>query len=99
MLSTSRATGTRRPCRSGSSAISRAWGSLAALRLRADDREYVAGHTSPVASVGASRWELFRGLGSRRSASQLRALRWSGDPEPYVPLIPAYGARVDDLIE
>jgi uncharacterized protein (TIGR03083 family) len=72
---------------------------LAALRLRADDREYVAGHTSPVASVGASRWELFRGLGSRRSASQLRALRWSGDPEPYVPLIPAYGARVDDLIE
>ncbi|HEY6421813.1 MAG TPA: maleylpyruvate isomerase family mycothiol-dependent enzyme [Pseudonocardiaceae bacterium] len=72
---------------------------LPALRLCTDDREYVAGSTSPLVSVGASQWELFRGLGSRRSASQLRALGWSGDPEQYVPLIPAYGARVEDLIE
>ncbi len=72
---------------------------LPALRLRAEDREYLAGTGSPSASLSASRWELFRALGSRRSVSQLRALRWSGDPEPYLALIPAYSARLDDLIE
>jgi hypothetical protein len=50
-------------------------------------------------SVTASRWELFRAPASRRSVSQLGALRWSGDPGPYLPLITAYGARVDNLIE
>jgi uncharacterized protein (TIGR03083 family) len=72
---------------------------LPALRLCAEDHEYLAGSGSPAASVTASQWELFRALGSRRSASQLCALQWSGDPEPYVAFIPAYGARVDDLIE
>ncbi len=72
---------------------------LPALRLCAKDCEYLAGSGSPSTSVTASRWELFRTLGSRRSVSQLRALRWAGDPEPYMPFIPAYGARVDDLVE
>ena len=72
---------------------------LPALRLCTEGREYVVGNGSPSSSVTASRWELFRALGSRRSVSQLRALRWVGDPEPYVALIPVYGPRVDDLIE
>jgi hypothetical protein len=43
--------------------------------------------------------QLFRALSSRRSPSQLRALHWSGDAEIYLPLLPAYGKRSDDLIE
>lgn len=74
---------------------------LPALRLRTEQRAYVAGldHGAPDATVTASPWELFRALSGRRSRSQLRALRWSGDPELYLPLLPAYGERADDLIE
>jgi uncharacterized protein (TIGR03083 family) len=72
---------------------------LPALQLCAKNCEYLAGSGPPSASVTASRWELFRTLGSRRSVSQLRALRWIGDPDPYLAVIPAYGARVDDLVE
>jgi uncharacterized protein (TIGR03083 family) len=72
---------------------------LPALQLCSEGREDVVGSGPPAASVTASRWELFRALGSRRSLAQLRALRWVGDPEPYVALIPVYGPRVDDLIE
>jgi uncharacterized protein (TIGR03083 family) len=34
--------------------------------------------------VEASAYEVFRGLAGRRSAEQVRAWTWSGDPEPYV---------------
>lgn len=72
---------------------------LPALRLCTADGEHLAGRGSPAATVTASRWELFRALCSRRSPSQLRALSWSGDAEIYLPLLPAYGERGDDLIE
>jgi uncharacterized protein (TIGR03083 family) len=72
---------------------------LPALTLCAEDHAYLAGSRSPAASVTASRWELFRALGGRRSPPQLRELEWAGDPDPYVSLMPAYAAPVDDLIE
>jgi uncharacterized protein (TIGR03083 family) len=72
---------------------------LPTLRLCSDSRERVAGRGSPAATVTAGEWELFRVLGGRRSSSQIRALNWSGNAEPYLPLIPAYGEREDDLIE
>jgi hypothetical protein len=31
-------------------------------------------------------FELVRAIAGRRSAAQLRALDWSVDPEPYVPI-------------
>jgi uncharacterized protein (TIGR03083 family) len=72
---------------------------LPPLRLCSEECEYIAGSGSPSVSVAANRWELFRALGSRRSVFQLRALAWSGDPEPYLALLSAYGPRADDLIE
>jgi uncharacterized protein (TIGR03083 family) len=72
---------------------------LPALRLCTADREHVAGRGLPTATVTASRWELFRALGSRRSPAQIRALSWSGDAGIYLPLLPTYGVRSDDLIE
>jgi hypothetical protein len=59
----------------------------------------VLGEGTPGAAVTAGRWELLRAFAGRRSRAQLSALQWSGDPEPYLPIIPAYGERVDDLVE
>jgi uncharacterized protein (TIGR03083 family) len=72
---------------------------LPALLLRTPQRDYQAGSGSPLATVTASAWELFRALGSRRSTRQILALPWSADPRPYLTLLPAYGPRGGDLIE
>jgi uncharacterized protein (TIGR03083 family) len=72
---------------------------LPALRLCTEHGEHIAGHGSPSSTVTATQWELFRALCSRRSPPQIRSLRWSGDAEKYLPLLPAYGLPRDDLIE
>lgn len=72
---------------------------LPALRLLTENGAYLAGTGSPSATVTTGQWELFRALSSRRSPSQIRALKWSGDPVIYLPLLPAYGERRDDLLE
>jgi uncharacterized protein (TIGR03083 family) len=58
---------------------------LPALFLRAGDAEWATEGVEPAASLSADRFELLRALTGRRSASQLRALKWDGDPEPYLP--------------
>lgn len=40
----------------------------------------------------ADRFELFRGLGGRRSAEEIRRWMWSSDPERYLPHFAVYGA-------
>jgi uncharacterized protein (TIGR03083 family) len=72
---------------------------LPALRLCTERGEHVAGHGSPSSTVTAPQWELFRAVCSRRSPAQIRALRWSGEVEIYLPLLPAYGLPSDDLLE
>jgi uncharacterized protein (TIGR03083 family) len=72
---------------------------IPALRLRYGDKERVAGDGEPAATVAAERFELYRALAGRRSRNQILAFDWSGDPEPYLPIIPAYGERADDLVE
>ena len=74
---------------------------LPALSLRAGDSEWVADGTRPGASVSADRFELFRALTGRRSASQLRQLTWDGDPEPYLPAFDwgPFHVAVADVVE
>jgi mycothiol maleylpyruvate isomerase-like protein len=72
---------------------------LPALRLCTERSEHIAGHGPPSSALTATEWELFRALSSRRSPSQIRSLRWSGDAEAYLPLLPAYGLPRNDLIE
>jgi len=72
---------------------------LPALRLCTERSEHIAGHGPPSSALTATAWELFRALSSRRSPSQIRSLRWSGDAEAYLPLLPAYGLPRNDLIE
>jgi hypothetical protein len=70
-----------------------------ALGVRYGGKERVLGEEPVGASVTADRFDLVRALAGRRSSTQIRAMGWEGDPEPYVPLIPAYGERADDLVE
>jgi hypothetical protein len=73
---------------------------LAALGLRTESGDYVAGYGARSATVTTTtRWELSRALCSRRRESQVRAYRWTSDPDVYLPLLGAYGLRGLDLIE
>ncbi len=72
---------------------------IPALRLRYDGKERLCGTTEPAAALTAEHFELFRALAGRRSRRQIEALDWEGDREPYVPLVPAYGERFDDVLE
>ncbi|MEY2430530.1 MAG: hypothetical protein QOC92_255 [Acidimicrobiaceae bacterium] len=71
---------------------------LPGLTLRYDGKERAFGD-EPDAAVTADRWELLRVLAGRRSRSQISDLDWTGDPEPYLALLPAYGERQHALIE
>jgi hypothetical protein len=65
---------------------------LAPLMLEYDDRQRRFGGDADVgATLRASRYELIRCLASRRAASDIRNYEWTGDPEPYIPILPEYG--------
>ena len=72
---------------------------LHALRRRYDSKERILGDGGPAVTVEADRFELVRALSGRRSRDQIRAFVWEGDPDPYLPLIPAYGERLDPVDE
>jgi hypothetical protein len=64
-------------------------GAVEVVALEADGRpgeEFVLGDRDVIARVRASRWELFRALGGRRTMAQVRALGWA-DPERSEPVI------------
>jgi uncharacterized protein (TIGR03083 family) len=72
---------------------------LPALRIRYGEKERIAGQGEPGATWEADRFEIFRALAGRRSGDQILAMSWTGDPSPFVPLIPAYGPRTDPIVE
>lgn len=60
---------------------------------------FVAGEGDPAATVRATRFELTRAMAGRRSPEQMAAYDWEGDAAAYLPLIPAFGPRVEPLVE
>jgi hypothetical protein len=70
-----------------------------ALRLRAGERDWVEGAGPPAAVLAAAPFELFRALSGRRSAGQVRALAWDGDPEPYLDVLSPYPTPPSPLLE
>jgi uncharacterized protein (TIGR03083 family) len=70
-----------------------------ALRLRAGGRDWVEGAGPPAAVLEAAPFELFRALSGRRSAGQVRALAWDGDPEPYLDVLSPYPMPPSPLLE
>lgn len=72
---------------------------LPPLRFDVGDKSYTAGEGEPDATVGASRFELFRAMSGRRNPEQIAAYRWDGEAEPYIPYFYPYGIRADALTE
>ncbi len=68
------------------------------LTVRCAGEEWTGGSggDGPVAVVEVAPWEFFRGLFSRRSADQMRAWAWEGDPEPWLGPLTVFGLRTDD---
>lgn len=73
---------------------------MAAVRLLAEGREWVAGAGDPAVTVEApSTFDLLRGLTGRRTRDEIAAFEWSGDPEPYLDLFSQYGMPAAPLGE
>jgi uncharacterized protein (TIGR03083 family) len=72
---------------------------LPAFALRYGDKNRPVGTGEPAATVTAERYELVRMLAGRRSRAQIKAMKWEGDPTPYLSIIPAYGERETDLVD
>jgi uncharacterized protein (TIGR03083 family) len=72
---------------------------IPALEVRAGDHSWQLGNGEPQASVAGEPFEVLRGLTGRRTFDEVRALGWSGDPEPYVGIFSMYGAPEQSLKE
>jgi len=59
------------------------------------------GHEDPIASVRATSFELMRAIGGRRTKGEMRAMGWTGDPEPFLDhmVLPHLGVRESSLGE
>lgn len=65
---------------------------LAPLVLAYDGKtRQFGGEGQAGATLTATRFDLVRTLASRRTAAEIISLDWSGNPEPYVPILPEYG--------
>ena len=72
---------------------------LPPVRIAAGDSVRQTHDGATAAEVSGERFEMFRVLSGRRSPDQIRALDWSGDPEPYIPYFYPYGIRQEALME
>ncbi len=72
---------------------------LPAVELRTDGNSWVAGAGEPGAAVTAEPFELLRALTGRRTRDQVRAMKWEGDPEPYVDVFANYPYTKSELPE
>jgi hypothetical protein len=56
-------------------------------------------HGQRSSDAKASRYELFRALGGRRSEHQLRAMDWIGDVDAIIGVLSRYPLPTGDLVE
>ncbi|MCU1602396.1 MAG: hypothetical protein JWO22_3105 [Frankiales bacterium] len=64
---------------------------IGTLTLQAGDRTWTLGEGAPTATLTvADEGELARVIGARRTDEQVRALDWTGDPEPWIPVLPLF---------
>jgi hypothetical protein len=62
-------------------------------------QRWTLGAGSEMATLKASRYELFRALGGRRSEHQIRAMDWIGDVDPMIGVLSRYPLPTSDLVE
>jgi uncharacterized protein (TIGR03083 family) len=74
-------------------------GSLGVQATDPPRERWTLGEGSEVATLEATRYELFRALGGRRSHRQLRATAWTGDVDAIAGMLTSYPPPIHDLIE
>jgi hypothetical protein len=74
-------------------------GSLGVQAIDSPPERWTLGAGNEIATLKATRYELFRALGGRRSQRQLRALTWTGNVEAVATLLTRYPPPAHDLIE
>jgi len=72
---------------------------IGSLEVRTPNESWVLGEGEVVASMAASRFEVFRCLGGRRSGAQIRQLEWSGAVDTVLPHLSRYPLPNRDLID
>jgi uncharacterized protein (TIGR03083 family) len=73
--------------------------SAGSVVVSVEGETWTLGAGPEVASLTASRFELFRTLGGRRSATQISSLAWTGTPESIVPFVSPYSLPLADLVD
>ncbi|MDJ0770940.1 MAG: maleylpyruvate isomerase family mycothiol-dependent enzyme [Ilumatobacter sp.] len=69
------------------------------LTVRVASETFSLGRGPLRAELTGEPFELFRGLGGRRSLGQLLTLTWSGSSDEFVPLVSAYPPQPGDLLD
>lgn len=82
-------------------ALDQAWreDGIPPLRFLTETSSLDIGGENPEISVEMSWWEIGRLVSGRRSINQVKALTWSGDPEPWIDHLFVFGPRETDLVE
>jgi uncharacterized protein (TIGR03083 family) len=69
------------------------------LAVDVGEEQWTLGAGPQVASVAASRFELFRALGGRRSITQMRSMAWTGSSESILPFVSPYPLPSADIVD
>ena len=73
---------------------------LGAVDVEAGNERWRLGAGDPIASVGATRYEMFRALGGRRTLPELRQrLNWSGDVDAVIAVVSRYPTPEQPVLE
>jgi len=61
----------------------------------------VPGGDGPAATLTASSFDVLRAMSGRRSERQIRAMRWEGDPTPFLPMFASgpFTMPTEDVVE
>jgi uncharacterized protein (TIGR03083 family) len=62
-----------------------------ALRISLEHGDRVLGHGEPAGTLRTTSFELMRSIGGRRSADQIKALDWDGDPDVWISSLALFG--------
>lgn len=65
--------------------------SVPGLTIHAGTHTWTLGRGDVIAELEADPYELARVISSRRNADQMAAMRWTGDPAPFLPHLGHYG--------
>jgi len=72
---------------------------VGSVAVRVADEEWVLGSGPVLATLTASRFEVFRCLGGRRSERQIRDLDWSGDLDAVLASVSPYPLPATEIID